>query len=494
MDRSLVEGFISIFGARVARTIIAIITLPLIVRALGPGGYGDYGFLISTISVVLIFVSSGVTEGAQKFAAESRGPEWRQAIVGYYFRLATVLAVIGAVLLALVTSTGIFGRVFDERFTLYFYLLAVYILTAQYQALSHRLLLAFGLERYSEPLNVAYKLIWVAVGLSLVVAGYGVAGMLVGHLIGMLIVAVVGFRIVFDRVPLGSIRRPIPDEFPTRQLRSFNSFNIVLVLLTTSLYHVDILMLRTLIGSEQTGYYRAALSLAEYLWLVPISLQALLLHSTSALWSEQAYDRINDLSARITRYTILFTGLLAIGIAALADPFVPLYFGEDFAPAILPILWLLPGTIGFAAARPIMAMSQAHGDLKPLVIATGAAALINLVLNAALIPPYGMVGAAVATSIGYGSMFAFHAVTARYIGYDPLSDLRVGRIAATTAVTAVVVFLLATLIQAPVVALVVVPATGAAVHLGSALLVGAVDASEVRDLLSWIPGPFPSSH
>ena len=491
MDRPLVQGFLSIFGARVVRTVIAVITLPLIVRVLGPGGYGDYAFLMSTFSLYMIFVSSGVTEGAQKFAAEQRHDEWTRQVVGYYVRLAAVLAAVGTLGLVAVTATGVVGRVLGEEYTLYFTLLGAFVVTTQFRELGRRFLLAFGLELYSESLKVASKVIWVTVGLVLAWIGFGVAGMIAGHLVATALVALVGFWLVFRQVPFTSVFEPLPEEFPRTQFFSFNTLNILLVLLTMSLYHVDIVMLGMLAGSEATGYYRAALALAEYLWLVPISLQALLLHSTSALWSEEKRERIDDLAARITRYTVLFTGLLAVGIAGLAEQFVPLYFGSDFTPAIVPILLLLPGTIGFAAARPIIAISQARGDLQPLIAATGTAAAINLVLNVLLIPPYGMIGAAVATSVGYGSMFAFHVITARYLGYDPVGDLRIGRVVATTAATGAVVFLLVGIIEAPLLALVVVPVAGGVVHLGSAIATGAVDVEEIRGLLSSVPIPLP---
>ena len=494
MDRPLLHGFLSIFGARFGKTVIGVFTLPLIVRVLGPGGYGDYAFLISVFSLYMIFVSSGVTEGAQKFGAENRYAGWTRHVVGYYLRIATVLAIVGALLLVLVAATGLIARVLGPAFTLYFYLLGIYVVTTQFRELARRFLMAFGLEMYSESLMLLSKVIWVGVGLWLAWWGLGVAGMLVGHLVASLVLATVGFWLVFRRVSLRSALDPVPDDFPRRHLFSFNTLNILLVLLTMSLFHVDVVMLGALVGSEETGYYRAALALTEYLWLVPISLQALLLHSTSALWSDGEHARINDLSARITRYTILFTALLTVGIAALADAFVPLYFGTDFTPAIVPILLLLPGTLGFAAARPIIAISQARGELRPLIVATGLAAVINLVLNAVLIPPYGMVGAAVATSVGYGSMFGFHVVTARHLGYDPLDDFRIVRITATTAATAVAIFPLVAIIDGPLVALVVIPVVGATVHLVAALVTGAVDLEEIRGLLSSVPIPNPMGH
>ena len=493
MGRSLFAGFLSIFGAKMTTSVVSIVSLPVIVRVLGPAGYGDYAFLLSTLTLLLVVVSSGVTEGVQKFAAENRDREgWTADVVGFYARLAAVLAMAGAVGLAAVVETGAVTRFFGD-YRLEFYLLALLLVLIQFKQLARRVLLAFELERYSESLRVVNKLLTVGLGLGLAISGLGVVGMLLGMAVGNATVALVGAALVVRRVPLASVVRVPDGSFPRRQLLTFNAMNVALVLLTMSLYHVDVLMLRTLVGSEATGYYKAALAIAEYLWFVPISLEALLLHSTSSLWSDGALDRITDLSARISRYTVLFVGLLAVGIAALAERFVPLYFGADYVPMVGPLLWLLPGTVGFAVARPILAISRANGDLRPVIVATGAAAAINLGLNAALIPRYGIAGAAAATSVGYASMLAFHTVSARRLGFDPMAGLRPLRMAATCAVTAAVVFPLAATLQGDLVALAVVPPVGLCVHVAVALATGAVDRGEAEQLLSSVPLPLPTA-
>ncbi|GAB7119119.1 hypothetical protein JCM9743_15820 [Natrinema sp. JCM 9743] len=65
------------------------------------------------------------------------------------------------------------------------------------------------------------------------------------------------------------------------------------------------------------------------------------------------------------------------------DVAVPIYFGAEAEPAITPLLLLLPGALGFALARPILAISQGEGTLRYPVAATGGAALLNLGLNLA---------------------------------------------------------------------------------------------------------------
>ena len=485
------KRFLSIFTGKTITTVVAFVSTPIIVRLLGADGYGDYAVLLSVFTLYMIPVSSGVTEGVQKFVAEERDvPDWRANVVRFYLLLASAIVVVAVLALVAATAAGIPRRIYGDRFTLYFYLLAVFVLVAQFRSTLVRIVLGFGLEPISESLKVAKKLTLGGVGIALVALGYGVPGMLVGHLAASLLVTLVAGYVVVRKVSLRGLFGGLPSSFPYRELMSFNGYNIVLIMLVMSLFHVDVVMLGWLADSATTGYYKAALALAEYIWFVPMVLKTLLLHSSSALWSEGETERITAVSSRITRYTILLVTLMAIGLAVLADSFVPLYYGADFSVAVLPLMLLLPGTIGFAAARPLQAISQGSGKLRVLIAATSVAAGMNLVLNGTLIPLYGMNGAAVATSISYGSMFGLFVWAAWQIGYDPLADFRATRIAATVVVSAPPIYLVDLAIGHDLLSLAIVPPVGGLVYCAVAVATGAVGFDELQETLDRFPGPF----
>lgn len=485
---NIYRRFLSILGAGVITMVIAFVSTPIIVRLLGPGGWGDYAVLLSIFSLYMIPVSSGVTEGVQKFISEEQeDPHWREHVIRFYIVLAFVTVFVGVALIVAFTALGGAAYFFGESFTLYLYLLSGYILISQFYALANRILLGMSLEVLSGPLDVAKKLLTVTLGILLVFSGLHVEGMIGGHIIANLVLACVAGYWIAKRISLSSLLRDRPDSFPYSDVMSFNVLNIGLILLIMSLFHVDIIMLRILSDSATTGFYKAALGLAEYLWIVPIALKTVLLHSSSTLWSNNQGDQITNLSARITRYTILLTVLMAIGIAVLSARFIPIYYGEEFTVAVVPLLLLLPGAVGFAAARPLRSISQGSGKMRVLIGVTAVAAGTNLALNGVLIPLYGMNGAAVATSISYGSMFGLYVWAAWKIGYDPLDDFRAPRIAATALITAPVIWGLNRFIPYDVIAFIVVPISGGIVFGTAALLTGAVDLAELKQVFEKLP-------
>ncbi|MCU4752485.1 polysaccharide biosynthesis C-terminal domain-containing protein [Halobacteria archaeon AArc-curdl1] len=493
MNRSLASGIFSVVSAKVVVLVVTAISTPLLYRFLGVSAFGEYAFLLSVFAIYMIFVSSGITDGVRKFLAEDRNEaDWSEHVVGFYFRLAVLLAVLGALGLVLGAQSGLVAAVFGSGVAPYFYLLALLVISAQFRDYARKTLMGFGLERYSEPLKILDKVAFVVIALPLTYLGIGVAGALAGHLVASLLVTVAGLTLVHRRISLSCVFTRPTNRFPRKQMLTFNSLNIVLVFLLMSLYHIDIVMLQRFTDSSAVGNYRAALTLAEFLWFVPLAIQTVFVHSTSELWSQNRHRKISKLASKTTRYTFLLTAVMAVGLAALAEVAVPIYFGSDAEPAVEPLLLLLPGALGFALARPILAVSQGNGTLRYPIAATGGAALINVILNAALIPRYGMHGAAVATSIGYGTMFVFHCLSARLVGFDPLDDARLVRVALTTVLAAVPIFALSSGIANPWFALLIVPPVGFAIYLAFALLVGALDLTESFEVLAMLPDPIGS--
>jgi len=145
-------------------------------------------------------------------------------------------------------------------------------------------------------------------------------------------------------------------------------------------------------------------------YVVAVSLSSLVLPVSQAFGSV-AFPRIarahSEADAlRIERVSLAGAGVSATviiaAVCALAPVLVPVVFGNGYQNSIA-VLWLLaPGAV-------FLAMNQVLGDIlqgrgRPLVIsvAEGIGAVVTVVLLAALIPPFGIRGAAVASTVAYG--------------------------------------------------------------------------------------------
>lgn len=483
------RGFQSLFSAKVLNSLIGLATLPLVIRVLGADSYGDYAFLMSTFGFMMLLVSPAITEGVQKFVAEERSqPDWQAQVIGFYLRLGVLLAVLGSAGVVVLTASGVVGRLLGAEFVVFFYFLAGHVIFIQLQNFTRHTLLGLGLEHVSESFSVVGKFLTRVVGIGLAAAGFGVVGFLASELLAAGVVICAGLVVLGRRTDLRKSLLTTP-TVPRRELLSFNGLNMVTVVLMVSLFHVDVMMLHALQSGAATGYYKAALVLAEYIWIVPRALESLMIHSASRLWSQDRRERIEELGAALTRYVFLAASLLALGIVVLADSFVPLYFGADFAATIRPLVYLMPGAVGFALARPLYGINKASGRMLPVVAALSVTAVFNAGANYLLIPVYGPTGAAVATSIAYGSMFLLQVACARYIGYEPLVGVRAVRAITTVCVAGPLIYLVDLLLVSDVLSLLVVPPAGFLVFVAVAVLVGAVDPAELDRAAESLPQP-----
>ncbi|WP_241768229.1 lipopolysaccharide biosynthesis protein [Haloferax sp. ATB1] len=399
MKRNMVTAFLSIFGGRIFIVLSSVVLTPLLITTLGFELYGRYGTLTAVFGISTILMSSGINSGARKFLAEDRSiSDWQTHVFGYYFRLGTVLAVLTALAFAAAARFGVVTRFLGPEYVVGFYGLAGLTIATQFREYARRSLMGLKQEHLSEPLRVLNKVGTRLALIGIAYLGYEIGGLMVGLIVVNSLVALLALWWVRKNVSLRGIVSTTPRGFPTKELFSFNHLSVVYMLFLTSMYHVDVLMLASHVTETRVGYYKSALVISQFLWVIPRSIQSMLVQSVSDLWADERIDQINEIASRVTRYGMLVIVLLSLGLAALAKDFVPLYLGSGSMPVVTPLLILLPGTIGFAVVRPILAISHAKADMKPLIAATGAAAVLNIVLNVVLIPRHGILGAAVATT------------------------------------------------------------------------------------------------
>lgn len=171
---------------------------------------------------------------------------------------------------------------------------------------------------------------------------------------------------------------------------------IMTSLLMISIYtNMDQLMLGLMRTEEEAGWYAAAYRLLTAALIPADILFQAFLPALSGAAGVRALMRVRG---RAFATTILAVGLpVAIGGWALADWLIVLVFGEAYRPAtgVLGLLMLNAAVayMNIAFGYPLLSWNRERA--YALVLGTGAA--LNVALNFLLIPPYGMIGAAVAT-------------------------------------------------------------------------------------------------
>jgi PST family polysaccharide transporter len=162
---------------------------------------------------------------------------------------------------------------------------------------------------------------------------------------------------------------------------------------------IDIVLLERLRGVEEAGTYAVAARLSEVWYMVPVALMGAVF---PVLWSRRsdpaAYARSLQGSLDAL-FAMAF--ILAVIVQFAGGPLVEILFGARFA-ASTPVLQIHIWAGVFIFMRALLSRWLLAEDLLRFSLVTHVAgALMNVALNVLLIPRYGAVGAALATVASY---------------------------------------------------------------------------------------------
>jgi len=384
-------------GGLVSR-ILAVLLLPLYTHYLSTSDYGQIETLIALVTVLTIVLQFGIGSAFFRFYFDADDHDGRRLVLRTSFWFTMAMATLGLVVLV-AFATPIAEWLFDDASAANLVRASAVALWAQlnYMQLTN----LFRVEERSVAFVLAsLSNVLLTVGATLllvVVLDKGPQGVIVGNFAGTLVVylALLGYR----REQLGlQLSRPL--------LRQMNHFGLPLVPSALFLWVTnfsDRFFLVKLTDTSEVGLYSVGVRIA--------SAMVLLLTAFRMAWPAFAYSIKSDEEARQTyawvlTYLIVLSTWVATALALLAPWLVAWLATAEFASASRVVGPLAFAAVSFAGFIVLsIGIGRARRTQFNWVI-TGVAAVVNVTLNLTLIPPYGMMGAAIATVAAYTVMFA----------------------------------------------------------------------------------------
>jgi O-antigen/teichoic acid export membrane protein len=370
-------------GGQVVNVVLGIVTTVVIVRALGATRYGEWATILATIELVGLVGNLGLETVAVRFAAQEpeREGAWIGAATG--LRLLITMPVLAAFLavIALIAS--------DSEMLLAGVLLSVLYLTAALSTL--RIVFRLHVRNH---ITVAFSVVNSVLWAGSVIAIAALDGGLVAFAVAFAAIAIlIQGTVALLAVHTISIRwrgaRPL-----WRKLVGVGISVGIAGTLTFAYGRVDQLLVYELApSSADVGVYAAMYKILDNAGFVPIAVMTTFFPIMAGLYPEQPARLRRIMQAAIDYLTMISLGAVALTIVA-AGPIVELLFGSAYASGatILPILMgaFVPICIGSVAGNMVTAT-----DLqRRYVWYAGLGLIVNVVLNLALIPEYGIAAAA----------------------------------------------------------------------------------------------------
>lgn len=163
--------------------------------------------------------------------------------------------------------------------------------------------------------------------------------------------------------------------------------------------NTDTIMLGWFRSASEVGLYSAAQRPIQLLILMPGILATSLFPTMARLVHEQHTHKIKEVTEKVISTVMLVAIPILLGGIALAGPFINLLFGKEYISGASSFAILL-GTVLFSFPGIILNnLLFAYDRQKVFIASTGLGALGNFALNYILIPPFGIVGASIATLV-----------------------------------------------------------------------------------------------
>ncbi len=392
----------------------------LVAAHLGATGLGR--FTIAWTAVILLGegASLGLGQGAVLFLARRHGePHAQRAIIARLLRWAPLGAVVFGVGLATLSefiAHAIGAPEVADDLRLVAPAVAgwgiLWVLIGALQGLGA--VIAYGLV-----LQVLVPATLLGAGLAALLGTSGLRGVLGALDLAVLVGLAAAGLTLWRRAPVAG-----GSSAPTRGAAGLLRFSIpeggTLVLVRLA-WLLDIPMLALLGAVSDVGVFRVLLSLAMPLMILPNALMAVFKPQAAAMLREGERQRLRSVLERATHWVACGVTAIALGLFLLRDVVLAL-FGPDFAGAGLPLAVMLVGLLIQQISHLADALIPMSGRAGLNLGNTVAFVLLHLVLDVALIPTHGVLGAAIATAVSCAVLGCWRLfLVKRLFGVFPIS-------------------------------------------------------------------------
>lgn len=169
-------------------------------------------------------------------------------------------------------------------------------------------------------------------------------------------------------------------------------------------YKMDIWFVNYFHGKQLTGIYALGVSLAQMVWLLPSAIQSVLYAFISTHTDRQL---IIQRTIKTTRQIAVYAISAGITGYLLSIYLVPILFGEEFRESVQCIGLLFIGVVPFCLSMAVSGYFAGTGRVRINLYSAILGFIVCMAADLLLIPSYGILGAAIASSISYISTVTF---------------------------------------------------------------------------------------
>ncbi len=381
-----------VFITRVALYALAFLLSVVIARGLGPDGRGVYSLFFLVVSIAAAIAGFGVGLGNVYFLG--KGQYTLRVLLGNCHALVIAITAMAFVLtVAFAMASG--ADLFVEGRSYWLYVPATAVLL--YFTLITSFLQAEGRFAAWNGVWLARHFLVVAAAAAFLLADrLTTFSLLASWTVGLTAANLLAlFLVGLPNVSFGAVVNPHWAALKDQVVFGVKGQAGELIQLLN--LRLDIFLIAAFVDTENVGYYAVAVGMTETIWWISHAVSTVLLPRLIRDAPEQAAE----FTTVVSRNVIVLSAAAAAALALVASFAVPLLFGDDFSPSVNAIYWLLPGVVAIGGQNILVNYFVSQGRAILSSYSAGIALIGTVLLDLILIPPFGIEGAAAASSIAY---------------------------------------------------------------------------------------------
>lgn len=391
----VLKNTVALAVARGIDLAVKVLIMAKLARYLGPEMYGEYAFIISLVTLLIVFTNFGIERMTIRNIVRNREEE--RITLGTALVARWILSLFAVLILLVVMVTIDLSR--NEE-------LAILITAVSQLAFSSAMLYgavfkAHERMEYETLLTFIFQLLALVLIFAVVRLDFGFIAIFaalamanIGRFLGSMLLSSRKFfrpKIVID---VTMIKVLLKDSFVL-------GLNLLIVQI---ILRADVFLLKAMEASTEVSFFYIPHSLLVHLQVLPLAFATALF----PFFSRSAQNDHRALSygfEKSFKFLLILSGLVIIVGMLSASRIITLICGQAFIAATLSFQILLPGVI-FLFLHPLLGFVLISSNRQSLLIPGSIGALVtNLSLALIFIPIYGNVGASIAALGGYAVLF-----------------------------------------------------------------------------------------
>ncbi len=419
----LVRGGFGSLALKLASAGLAFALTIVLARALGPTGYGVYAYVFALVSIIAIPAELGLpTLVVRETAGAHADEQWGLMRGVWRWSAAAVGALAGTV--ALVAGTlawSLADRFTGEQLATFAWGLLLVPLIALGNLAGAALRGLRNVLQGQLPELVLRPAVFVALSAAALLSGSGrftADTAMALHVAGAASALAVGAWLLARARPAQVARAPLPEYESQRWLGSALPLALVAGMYLIH-QQTDIVVLGLFMGSGDVGAYRVAAQAATFVAFGLQAVNTVVAPQFARLYGARDIARLQWVATFSARVILVLTVPVAGLLVFFGEAVIELVFGAAYAPGYAALGILAIGQLFNAAFGSVGFLLNMTGHERDTARGMAIAVAVNLVLNVALIPRFGLEGAATATALTLAlwNLLLWNAVRAR-LGID----------------------------------------------------------------------------